>query len=329
MRSLPRALTQATAAASHTGSVRLCERSPGARGPIAGAGMNHLSRSDYAEALALLAALEQTAGDPGRLAREAVERVGRGLGSELTTLSVCDLLSGHRDVIGRPGERLDARDIECFDRHFFEHPLVRYHGIDGGQLTWRISDSLDRRRFRRTALYADYYRRVGLDCTAAVPLWMDGRTLVSLVLNRRGRDFSDRDRDRLELLRPHLAFLYRQACRSAGRAQDLQPARPDPLPAVLTPREREVVIWLAHGKTDAEIAALLGLSTRTVHKHLEHVYVKLGVETRTAAVMRALAMRPPDGTPLRRVLEGRPAPGDPRHPAREAFAAAATAPQRA
>lgn len=98
---------------------------------------------------------------------------------------------------------------------------------------------------------------------------------------------------------------------------------------MLTPREREVVIWLAHGKTDAEIAALLGLSTRTVHKHLEHVYVKLGVETRTAAVMRALAMRPPDGTPLRRVLEGRPAPGDPRHPAREAFAAAATAPQRA
>ena len=36
------------------------------------------------------------------------------------------------------------------------------------------------------------------------------------------------------------------------------------------------------------IAAHLGISPRTVHKHLEHVYVTLGVETRTAAVMRAL-----------------------------------------
>jgi DNA-binding CsgD family transcriptional regulator len=56
----------------------------------------------------------------------------------------------------------------------------------------------------------------------------------------------------------------------------------------LTPREREVLRWLATGKTDGEIAALLSLSPRTVQKHLEHIYVKLGVETRTSAVTRAL-----------------------------------------
>ncbi|UUZ75276.1 hypothetical protein LP414_25905 [Polaromonas sp. P1(28)-13] len=39
-----------------------------------------------------------------------------------------------------------------------------------------------------------------------MPLFMDGRTLVSIVLNRRGIDFSERDRERLDLLRPHLAF---------------------------------------------------------------------------------------------------------------------------
>lgn len=61
-------------------------------------------------------------------------------------------------------------------------------------------------------------------------------------------------------------------------------------PAGLTPREGDVVHWLSCGKTDAEIAALLRISPRTVHKHLEHVYVKLGVETRTAAVMRLLAI---------------------------------------
>ena len=58
--------------------------------------------------------------------------------------------------------------------------------------------------------------------------------------------------------------------------------------AALTARERDVLIWLARGKTDRDIATVLTLSPRTVQKHLEHIYVKLGVETRTAAVMRAL-----------------------------------------
>lgn len=116
------------------------------------------------------------------------------------------------------------------------------------------------------------------------------------MLNRCGRDFGERDRERLELLRPHLAFLYAQA-------GTLRPIAPDPMPAGLTPREREVLRWLAHGKTDAEIAGLMSLSKRTVQKHLEHVYVKLGVETRTAAVMRALAIRAPDGTLLRRLID--------------------------
>jgi DNA-binding CsgD family transcriptional regulator len=56
----------------------------------------------------------------------------------------------------------------------------------------------------------------------------------------------------------------------------------------VTPRESEVLQWLAAGKTDREIAALLGCSHRTVQKHLQRLYVKLGVETRTAAVMRSL-----------------------------------------
>ena len=54
----------------------------------------------------------------------------------------------------------------------------------------------------------------------------------------------------------------------------------------LTVREREVLLSLASGDTDRQIALRLRLSPRTVHKHLEHVYRKLGVATRTAAVMR-------------------------------------------
>ena len=51
----------------------------------------------------------------------------------------------------------------------------------------------------------------------------------------------------------------------------------------LTQREIEVLMWVARGKTNKDIADILGMSPRTVNKHLEHIYVKLGVETRTAA----------------------------------------------
>lgn len=51
----------------------------------------------------------------------------------------------------------------------------------------------------------------------------------------------------------------------------------------LSRRETEVLAWVAEGKANAEIAGILGMSGRTVGKHLERIYQKLGVETRTAA----------------------------------------------
>lgn len=55
----------------------------------------------------------------------------------------------------------------------------------------------------------------------------------------------------------------------------------------LTKRESEVLHWIALGKTDKSIAEILGSSPRTVNKHTEHIFVKLGVETRTAAASLA------------------------------------------
>lgn len=56
----------------------------------------------------------------------------------------------------------------------------------------------------------------------------------------------------------------------------------------LTAREAEVLSWVAAGKTNRDIAEILGMSPRTVNKHLEHIYVKLGVETRAAAAAMAV-----------------------------------------
>ena len=54
----------------------------------------------------------------------------------------------------------------------------------------------------------------------------------------------------------------------------------------LSRREAEVLSWVAMGKTNAETGTILDLSPRTVQKHLEHTFQKLGVETRTAAAAR-------------------------------------------
>lgn len=56
----------------------------------------------------------------------------------------------------------------------------------------------------------------------------------------------------------------------------------------LTPRVAEVLLWVAQGKTNPEIASILGISESTVKKHMLEVLQTLGVETRTAATLRAL-----------------------------------------
>ena len=96
----------------------------------------------------------------------------------------------------------------------------------------------------------------------------------------------------IELIRPHLGDLVR----IARAVDDARAAWGVPSPArcaldLLTEREREVLRWLAGGKTDRDIGDILGISPRTVHKHLQRIYEKLGVETRTAAVVRAGIVR--------------------------------------
>lgn len=211
--------------------------------------MNHLTRIDFINALRLLARIEVQAENVNSFARALVPELGDYVASELTTLLDCDLFTGQCQVVSR-------------------------------------------HEFQRSAFHDDYSRRVRHEHAMAMPLFSDQRRLVSVVLNRHGLDFSERDRERLELVRPHLAFLYRHARKGVATPSG-ESALPGPVqasvlnPPGLTLREGEVMSWLACGKTDAEIAALLSISPRTVQKHLEHIYVKLGVETRTAAVMRA------------------------------------------
>jgi DNA-binding NarL/FixJ family response regulator len=66
---------------------------------------------------------------------------------------------------------------------------------------------------------------------------------------------------------------------------------PEPLLKLgLTPRATETLLWLAQGKTNADIATILGITESTVKKHVQEIFEKLGIETRGAATVRALEL---------------------------------------
>jgi DNA-binding CsgD family transcriptional regulator len=109
--------------------------------------------------------------------------------------------------------------------------------------------------------------------------------LIAVGLERTAHDFTDRDRALFALLAPHLRQLCSRAC-VPGEEQS-----PQTYWALLTAREREVAMSATQGATNREIAEDLNISTRTVQKHLEHVYEKLGVPNRTATATALTALR--------------------------------------
>ena len=236
--------------------------------------MSALTSPDLHAALRALHAIGEDA--PGNFARRGVESLSRLIGSDLTTLSVCDLDTNHRSVASDAPGAISPRHLQVFDRYFDAHPLVRAHGRKPGVGTRRICDLVPDEAFHGTPLYNEYYRAIGIRHAMAMPIYIDQRLLVSFVFNRAGGGFGERELELAEALRPHLANLYR-----LGGNLSKTPV------AALTPREREVLEWVAAGKTNRDIAAIVGARPRTIEKHLERIYEKLGVETRTAAAARA------------------------------------------
>ena len=106
-------------------------------------------------------------------------------------------------------------------------------------------------------------------CLPAPP----GRSL-RLLLRRASGGFSERDKLLIELLRPHLHAVYQDSQRRRASAPRL------------TPRQWELLRLVASGHSNADIAQQLFLSENTVRKHLENIYERLSVSSRTAAVAR-------------------------------------------
>ena len=105
------------------------------------------------------------------------------------------------------------------------------------------------------------------------------------------RDLGQRERLIMKILHPHLAAMYRSA-KIRRRVEQASEERDGEAMATLTPRERSVIDCVAEGFTNREIAETLVVAPSTVRKHLENIYEKLGVRSRTAALAKMRDLTP-------------------------------------
>jgi DNA-binding CsgD family transcriptional regulator len=136
------------------------------------------------------------------------------------------------------------------------------------------------RQWHSTGIYTDVLHPAGVEKELLIPLPAPPGFARRLVFFRGpGRPFTDDERDAAIMLQPHISRALRRQAR-------LRAAR------LLTERQAEILQLVAAGVDNTAIARRLGLSRGTVRKHLENIYARLEVSSRTAAVARAF----PDGT---------------------------------
>jgi DNA-binding CsgD family transcriptional regulator len=182
----------------------------------------------------------------------------------------------------------DSREVTlAASTYCHQHPLsIQRHSRETRAL--RISDVVSSAALHRLDYYHLVLRPSGFE--HQIRLWLDSPPGLSryFSINRTSAhgDFTERERRLLEVLRPALGAI-RDRC-APGTAPGTAAGV-----AGLSERETQVLSWVARGKRNEEIAALLVVSPHTVRTHLENSYRKLGVHTRTAAVRRAFGPAPP------------------------------------
>jgi DNA-binding CsgD family transcriptional regulator/GAF domain-containing protein len=245
----------------------------------------------------------------------AVAVAARVVRADVTAYNEIRVSTGEVTVcIDPPGSLVFPDSLEIFSSLVGEHPLITYHERTRDGTALRIADFMSQRELRATALYQDFYRHVGVDQQLAFTLPSAPSVVIGIAMSRLGVPFSERDKSLANLMRPHFARAFAnaqtftrlsEAAAAIGSdvpdligrlearpgADDIAPVlgkRPEPLGAsLLTDRQTQIVALVAEGLTDKEIAGQLGTSVRTVQKHLQHVYRRLGATTRAGAVRKS------------------------------------------
>jgi DNA-binding CsgD family transcriptional regulator len=214
-----------------------------------------------------------------------LEALRRAVPCDWTALN--DIGPGPGEVTSLVEPPLPAELHEAFARLANQNPLVRHFLSTRSARAYRMSDVATPAELHATELYREVYAPIGLEFQMAFVLPAPGGHVLGVVLSRRHADFTDEEVAFVELARPHLTQAYRNAREHTallmrlGRASAVPPM--DLRAHGLTRREAEVLRRVAAGRSNADVASDLSLSARTVQKHLENAYRKLGVRSRSEA----------------------------------------------
>jgi DNA-binding CsgD family transcriptional regulator len=187
-----------------------------------------------------------------------------------------------------PADPDDEVTAPTYWKHYKDCEACSYRDRSGDlRSVTKVSDFYSVRQWHSTGMYTDYYRPYGIEHLLGLvlpagpgPAPGPGQTLRLGFVRGPGPEFSERDRALLALLRPHLHQAYLDA-----------EQRRHPVPQ-LTPRQKDLLRLVAAGHTNAQIAWRLGISEGTVRIHLQNIYARLHVSSRTAAVTKAFPDRP-------------------------------------
>jgi len=233
---------------------------------------------------------------------QVLDRLNIVVGCDSMTFNHVEPATGrHVSAVMWPRE-VDPRVLPGFDTVVGQHPgfaAFRSGRVVPGTPT-ALSALLDLRALRCLPLQVDYHQPFKIADQIFCVAHRTGRHARVLAFNRSRRGFSQRDHTIVYLVTAHLyqAVTHRErlvALRTAVRnvtRQNDQLDRASSHLAELTTRERDVVEHLSHGLTDREISRSLAISPRTVHKHLEHIYRKLGLTNR-ASLLALTGNTPP------------------------------------
>jgi DNA-binding CsgD family transcriptional regulator len=179
---------------------------------------------------------------------------------------------------------------EVYYRHCQSHPSYRAALKMGSGWAIRTTDIVPYEVFQECDLYKHFFVPLGVDYDIAANCLCTETEHISLIAWRSREDFSDDELRALKAFAGEVGQAFEAAMKTTASQLDQTAARTSLSDYGLTSREREVLSWIAQGKTNGEIAIVLGLSSHTVHKHVDHILLKLGVETRTAAACIALKL---------------------------------------
>jgi len=231
---------------------------------------------------AVLAALDSESAVPAM--RECAHRTLLAVShchlSSLLTLTVRERAAS---VDLFPDPRLNDVMAMMSSRHAMEHPLLRHHVVTADVAIHTPGDVSP--GWRSSWTFAYLRATAGVTEHIVVPVDFAPGLRVSFALGRDGRAFDDAERDAL-VRAQHVLRIGARAVRVAASARSRleEQLDADGAEQPLTRREREVLGALASGRARRVVARELGISVRTLDKHVEHVNTKLG----TASLLQSL-----------------------------------------